>query len=43
MPLGKNKKELEQNSQKVAEFAINCGFNYSDRIHIRIYDDKEKV
>lgn len=43
MPQAKNRQELEQNSQKVAQFAIKFGFNYSDRIHIRIYNDKEKV
>lgn len=43
MPLGKNKSELAKNAKKVAEFCIKHGFNYTDRLHIRIWNDKEGV
>lgn len=43
MPLGCDKIELEKNALKVAEFAIKRGFNYSDRLHIRLWDKKEGV
>ncbi|EAJ8620860.1 7-carboxy-7-deazaguanine synthase QueE, partial [Campylobacter jejuni] len=28
---------------KIAEFCIKNGYNYSDRIHIRLWNDKEGV
>lgn len=43
MPMGSNIDFLQKNSLKVAEFCIENGYNYSDRIHIRIWNDKEKV
>ncbi|MDA3076139.1 7-carboxy-7-deazaguanine synthase QueE [Campylobacter sp. JMF_04 NA10] len=43
MPLGANKAELEQNAEFVAKFCIKNGYNYSDRAHIRIWNDKESV
>lgn len=43
MPLGKSQKELSQNAPKIAQIAIAKGYNYSDRIHIRLWDDKEGV
>ena len=43
MPLGANKAELEKNAEFVAKFCIKNGYNYSDRLHIRIWNDKEKV
>ena len=36
MPLGENIGELEKNAPKVAKFCIKNGYNYSDRLHIRI-------
>ncbi|MBQ7270647.1 MAG: 7-carboxy-7-deazaguanine synthase QueE [Campylobacter sp.] len=36
MPLGKNLSELEKNAPRVAKFCIKNGYNYSDRLHIRI-------
>ena len=36
MPLGKNLSELEKNAPKVAQFCVKNGYNYSDRLHIRI-------
>lgn len=43
MPLGKNKFELEKNANLVANLCIKNGFNYSDRLQIRLWDDKEGV
>lgn len=43
MAIGANKAELNENSLKTAEFAIKHGFNYSERIHIRLWSDKEGV
>ena len=43
MPLGASKNELEITAAKVARLAIKHGFNYSDRIHIRLWDNKEGV
>ena len=36
MPLGENLGELEKNAPKVAKFCVKNGYNYSDRLHIRI-------
>lgn len=43
MPLGANKKELEKNAEFVFKFCLKNGYNYSDRLHIRIFDDKEEI
>jgi 6-pyruvoyltetrahydropterin 2'-reductase len=43
MPLGKNKKELEKNSESVISFCIKNGYNYTDRTHIRLWNDKRGV
>ena len=43
MAMGANKEELSKNALKTAEFAIKHGFNYSERIHIRLWGDKEGV
>lgn len=43
MPKGATNDELRANAKSVLEFAIKNGFNYTDRIHIRIYDDLEGV
>lgn len=43
MPKGSTNKELSMNAKSVLEYAINNGFNYTDRVHIRIYDDLEGV
>jgi len=43
MPLGGIKEELETNSKYVVEQAIKYNFYYSDRLHIRIWNDKRKV
>jgi organic radical activating enzyme len=41
MPLGGSKKEIEENSDPLVEFCKLKGYNFSDRLHIRIWD-KEK-
>lgn len=41
MPLGGSKKEIEKNSDPLVEFCKLKGYNFSDRLHIRIWD-KEK-
>lgn len=43
MPLGGNKIELDKNCRFVIEKAIQYGFKYSDRLHIRAWDDKPGV
>ena len=43
MPLGANNAELSARALKVAKMCLKYGFNYSDRLHIRLYDDKEGV
>ena len=43
MPLSSTKKELEKVSKKVVKQAIKYGFNYSDRLHIRLWGDKRGV
>ena len=43
MPMGKDEKELEKNAREVAKFCIENGYNYSDRLHIRLWGNKEGV
>ncbi|WP_300703518.1 7-carboxy-7-deazaguanine synthase QueE [uncultured Campylobacter sp.] len=43
MPMGKDEKELEKNAIEVAKFCIENGYNYSDRLHIRLWGNKEGV
>ena len=43
MPQGYDKISLEQNAAAVVQFAIKHGFNYSDRLHIRLWGAKEGV
>jgi len=43
MPLGETSSQLQENAQAVYEFAAENGFRYSDRLHIRIYEDKRGV
>jgi len=40
MPTASNKEELELNSISVIDFCIKNGFNYSDRLHIRVWNNK---
>ncbi|AJC88325.1 7-carboxy-7-deazaguanine synthase QueE [Campylobacter insulaenigrae] len=43
MPMGSNREEISKNALSVAEFCIKNGYNYSDRLHIRVWGDKEGV
>jgi organic radical activating enzyme len=43
MPMGGTQHELEQNSEFVVNKCIQHGMLYSDRVHIRIWNDKEAV
>jgi len=41
MPMGSTAKELSLNDKQVASFCIKYGYNYVDRMHIRLYDNEE--
>jgi organic radical activating enzyme len=41
MPMGSTAKELAQNDKAVANFCIRNGYNYVDRMHIRLWDNEE--
>jgi len=43
MPMGENKIEVDKNCQFVMEKCVELGFNYSDRLHIRAWNDKPGV
>lgn len=43
MPKGETSAEVESNSKAVYEFAFNNGLRYSDRLHIRVYNDLRGV
>jgi 7-carboxy-7-deazaguanine synthase len=43
MPMGGSKAEVEANSQTVIEFCKRKGYRYSDRLHIRIWDQNRGV
>ena len=43
MPLGGNKKEVELNTQPLIEFCKTKGYSFSDRLHIRIWDENKGV
>lgn len=43
MPLAKNREQLSQNALYCAKFCLQNGFNYSDRLHIRLWNDKNGV
>ncbi|MEA3352469.1 MAG: 7-carboxy-7-deazaguanine synthase QueE, partial [Campylobacterota bacterium] len=43
MPLGDTAKLIDKNSLSVIEFALEKGFKYSDRLHIRVWDNKRGV
>jgi organic radical activating enzyme len=43
MPLGETSEEVQENAQAVYEFSARNGFRYSDRLHIRIYEDLRGV
>jgi len=43
MPLGGSKEEVEANSEPLVEFCKTKGYNFSDRLHIRIWDKNKGV
>jgi len=43
MPLGGNKEEVESNTEPLIEFCKAKGYNFSDRLHIRIWDVNKGV
>ena len=43
MPLGDSSKAIDKNSKNVVNLAIKYGFKYSDRLHIRIWNNKRGV
>ncbi len=43
MPLGDTAKLIDKNSLSVIEFALQKGYKYSDRLHIRVWDNKRGV
>lgn len=43
MPLGGNKREVEANTEPLIEFCKSKGYNFSDRLHIRIWDQNKGV
>lgn len=43
MPLGGNKAEVEANTEPLIEFCKAKGYNFSDRLHIRIWDVNKGV
>ena len=43
MPLGGNKEEVEANTEPLIEFCKSKGYNFSDRLHIRVWDKNKGV
>jgi len=43
MPVGGNKAEVEANSEPLIEFCKQKGYNFSDRLHIRVWDANKGV
>ncbi|QOY51896.1 7-carboxy-7-deazaguanine synthase QueE [Candidatus Sulfurimonas baltica] len=43
MPLGGSKKEVEANTEPLVEFCKLKGYNFSDRLHMRIWDKEKGV
>lgn len=41
MPIGSNQEELEENSEAVVNFCLENNFIYSDRLQIRIWNNKK--
>lgn len=40
MPEGRTKLELNVNAPRVAQYALETGYHYSDRLHVRIWNDE---
>ena len=43
MPVGGSKEEVERNTEPLIEFCKAKGYNFSDRLHIRIWDQNKGV
>ncbi|MDQ7044910.1 MAG: 7-carboxy-7-deazaguanine synthase QueE [Sulfurimonas sp.] len=43
MPLGGSKQEVENNTEPLIDFCKTKGYNFSDRLHIRIWDQNKGV
>ena len=43
MPVGESRDTIWQNDKSVFEFCMRHGFNYSDRLHIRVFDTTQGV
>jgi organic radical activating enzyme len=43
MPVGGSKQEVEANTEPLIEFCKTKGYNFSDRLHIRIWDENKGV
>jgi 7-carboxy-7-deazaguanine synthase len=43
MPLGDTSQKIDTNSESVINLALEKGFKYSDRLHIRVWDNKRGV
>ena len=43
MPLGDSKAQIEKNSPKLVEFCKLKGYNFGDRLHIRIWDKERGI
>ncbi len=43
MPVGESRANLWHNDRAVFEFCMKHGFNYSDRLHIRVFDTTQGV
>lgn len=43
MPLGATKKEVEENTLPLIEFCKSKGYNFSDRLHIRVWNQNHGV
>jgi organic radical activating enzyme len=43
MPMGGNRAEIEANTEPLIEFCKSKGYNFSDRLHIRIWDTEKGI
>jgi organic radical activating enzyme len=43
MPVAKDKKQLQRNSLPLIEYCKDKGYNFSDRLHMRIWDKEKGV
>ena len=43
MPEGRTEKEIRDKQQWVVDTCLEKGWNYSDRLHVRVWGDKRGV